>query len=275
MAVVVTEKHDSLTYTADTSIERKYQITGTTSETTAMLNLQRTAPLLYKTFVRGNCTVTPLSIDLNNPAICIWEGTVPYAPMGAATREPMAVGESLYAFETGGGTQHITQSLETVNSYGTGLVPNHKGAIGVTKGGVEGVDIIIPIFRWSETHIVAAAVVTPRYVGTLYALTGQTNNAVWRTFPAGDVLFEGASGSKRGEGDWEIRFSFAASPSKTDQTVGDIMGVVKAGWDYMWIRYKDTVQEVGGVKYATKIPEAVYVERVYESGNFAGLRIGN
>lgn len=35
----------------------------------------------------------------------------------------------------------------------------------------------------------------------------------WRAFAAGEVLFLGASGSKRGEEEWEITYRFAASPN--------------------------------------------------------------
>jgi hypothetical protein len=46
-------------------------------------------------------------------------------------------------WNTGGGTQHITQSLGTVGAWAApGLVPpNFRGGIGVTKDGIEGVDI--------------------------------------------------------------------------------------------------------------------------------------
>jgi hypothetical protein len=54
------------------------------------------------------------------------------------------------------------------------------------------------------------------------------------------VLFLGASGSQRGTEDWEITFSFAASPNATGLTVGDITGIEpKKGWEYLWVRYAD------------------------------------
>ena len=86
----------------------------------------------------------------------------------------------------------------------------------------------------------------------------------------GEVLFMGASGSKRGDDEWEITFRFAASPNVTNLTIGDITGVDKKGWEYLWVRYADAEDE----KVLVKQPTAVYVEKVYESGNFAGLGIG-
>ena len=89
---------------------------------------------------------------------------------------------------------------------------------------------------------------------------------------AGECLFLGASGSKRGEEDWEITFRFAASPNRTGITVGDITGIAKKGWEYLWVRYADA--EDAAAKALVKKPVAVYVEKVYEDGDFSGLGIG-
>jgi len=43
--------------------------------------------------------------------------------------------------------------------------------------------------------------------------------------------------------DWEIAFKFAASPNATDLTVGDITGIEKKGWEYLWVRYADAEDE--------------------------------
>ena len=43
----------------------------------------------------------------------LWEGKVRY---GAKQKDP-PTGESTFSFDTGGGTQHITQSKETVSSH--------------------------------------------------------------------------------------------------------------------------------------------------------------
>ena len=86
------------------------------------------------------------------------------------------------------------------------------------------------------------------------------------------VLFLGASGSKRGNGDWEITFNFAASPNQTNITVGDITVAQKLGWEYMWVRYADAEDTIA--KAIVKKPIAVYIERVYELGDFSNLGIG-
>ena len=182
--------------------------------------------------------------------------------------------DSRFTFDTGGGTQHITQSISTVNRYAPPgkTAPDFGGAIGVTHDNVEGVDITVPVYAFSETHYLADAVVTPAYRGTLFNLTGKVNSASFKGLAAGECLFLGASGSKRGADDWEISFKFAGSPNRTNINVGGITVSSKKGWEYMWVRYADS--EDAGANAIVKKPVAVYVEKVYEEGNFAGLGIG-
>jgi hypothetical protein len=114
--------------------------------------------------------------------------------------------------------------------------------------------------------------VTSFYKAALFALTGSVNNAAFRGFAAGEVLFLGASGSQRGQDDWEITFRFAASPNVTGLTVGSITNIDKRGWDYLWVRYAD--MEDTTAKALVKRPVAVYVEQVYPFADLSGLGIG-
>jgi len=105
-----------------------------------------------------------------------------------------------------------------------------------------------------------------------FSLTGKVNDAAFKGLAAGECLFLGASGSKRGEEDWEITFRFAASLNRTGISVGSITGIAKKGWEYLWVRYADV--EDAGSNTLVKQPVAAYVEQVYEYGNFAALGIG-
>ena len=127
----------------------------------------------------------------------------------------------------------------------------------------------VPVYTWSETHYLADAAVNK---AAYYALTGKTNNAGWNGYAAGEVLFLGASGSKRGDSDWEITFRFAASPNRANFSVGGITVASKKGWEYMWVRYQDS--DDAAAKMIIKKPVAVYIEKVYEEGSFASLGIG-
>jgi hypothetical protein len=157
------------------------------------------------------------------------------------------------------------------------VAPDFQGAIGVSADGVEGIDITIPVYHFAETHSKPNAQITGAYKGVLFNLTGKVNSDGFRGFAPGEVLFLGASGSKRGSGwggaeaDWEITYRFAASPNVTGLSIGPINGINKKGWEYLWVRYSD--QEDTAAKALVKRPIAAYVERVYHEGNFGALGI--
>ena len=183
---------------------------------------------------------------------------------------------SVFAFDTGGGTKHINQSLKTDGRY-PNTAPDFAGAIEVdNEGNVNGVDVTMPVLNFTETHTLNGSRVTTSYKKTLAALTGTVNKSGFRGFSAGEVLFLGASGTKRSKkssAPWEITYRFAVSPNQAGLQVGDIKVTRKYGWDYLWVRYADKVAEGG--KNIVKKPVGVYVEMVYPEGDFGNLGIGN
>ena len=278
MATAVLERFDSrATETgANASVELTYTIHGTADDAAALAALDEEAPSSYGALIRRRRTLEPVFIDEENPGDCVWTGTAEYVRPEKKPKVP-ETGESLFSFETGGGTQHITQSLETVGMYAAaGDAPDFKGAIGVTHDSVEGVDIVVPVYHFAETHYLADAVVTNEYKGKLFRLTGKVNDAAFKGLDAGECLFLGASGSQRGGEDWEVAFKFAGSENRTGLTVGDIMGIDKKGWEYLWVRYQDVTEDSPGLvaPMVVKQPVAAYVERVYDYGSFADLGIG-
>ncbi len=270
MPLTLTEKLDSRKWTTgdNASVEMVYILTGTSDDVTAKNLIASSTVGTYNGLVRQSIQIEPEWVDTTT-GDGQWVATVRYG-----VRPPTEVGESSFSFDTSGGTQHITQSLATVHRYGAPgtTAPDFGGAVGVTHDNVEGVDITVPVYSFSETHYLPSAVVTPAYKGTLFSLTGKVNNASFKGLAAGECLFLGASGSKRGAEDWEITYRFAGSPNRTGLVVGPITGISKKGWEYMWVRYADS--EDAAAKAIVKKPVAVYIERVYEEGNFALLGIG-
>jgi len=263
MSVIVEERFPSreTTESESPSIDLLYWIMGTNNDLVAKAQLAAYTPAIYDGLV-------PQSIHIEQIGNYLWDGSVRYG-----LRKPPETGESRFSFDTTGGMQHITQSRRTVNKYAAPgkTAGDFKGAIGVTTDAVEGVDITIPVYSFSETHYIATATVTPAYKSALYQLTGKTNDGAFREFAEGECLFMGAAGSKRGEEDWEISFNFAASPNVTDLSVGDIHNIQKKGWEYMWVRYADA--EDDAAKMLVKKPIAVYIEEVYKPSDFSGLLI--
>ena len=123
----------------------------------------------------------------------------------------------------------------------------------------------------------ASGNLTTSYVTSLYNLTGCVNtdqvdlnvDGVELTFDPGELLFMGASGRKRGKDDWEVTLHFAASQNRFNFAVGDITITSKLGWEYLWVRYEDRVDNAA--KKLVKVPVAAYVEQVYHESDLSGL----
>jgi hypothetical protein len=200
-----------------------------------------------------------------------WQLTISYSKDGAEDGDnPLKRSRS---FDTTGGTQHITQAYGETK-FGTNA-PDQQKAIGVDSNGVNGVDIVVPQLQWQESYDVPNAFVTDAYIRGVSGVTGTTNNATFRGFEAGEVLFVGCSGSQewddqKGRGPWSLSFRFVASKNVTGETIGDISGVSKKGHEYLWVRYEDAVSS----NVLLKKPKAVYVNKVYRESNFSTLGIG-
>jgi hypothetical protein len=158
-------------------------------------------------------------------------------------------------------------------------IPDHRQHINVDGDSVEGVDIYVPKFEFQETHYFTHAQFNPTYRRNLFNLQAKTNNAAFRGFEAGEVLFLGFTATLKGLTHWEVTFKFAASPNQKNletKLPGTLVGVVppdgvvKKGWQYLWIRY---LTKQDGKVFLPK-PQYLYIERVYEEANFAGLGIG-
>lgn len=260
MPITIDEKFDSreATISEDPSTELLYVVQGTDDDALVKSLVFATSPAIYAGLVRESYSVKPLGGG-------VWECAVQYSEIES---------DSQFTFDTGGGTQHIAQSLQTVGGYAAAgeVAPDFQGAIGVNDDQVQGTDITVPVYNFTETHYIDDSLVTGGYKATLFSLTGRVNNAGFKGFAAGEVLFLGASGAKRGFDDWEITFRFAASPNVSGLSLGSINGINKEGWQYLWVRFSD--DEDASSSTLIKKPIAAYVEQVYEYGNFAGLGIG-
>jgi hypothetical protein len=226
-----------------------------------------------------------------------WKVTINYEKIGADDATQTTPLKRARSFDTSGGTQHITNALQVKNSLGTvtdtgervygpsGLDDGAtmKGAINVDDNSVNGVDIVVPSFQFQESYDVPLSVLNDAYIRKLGELTGTVNNAEFRGFKAGEVLFVGASGAhewdaQRGDGPGVITFKFIASPSAGDGKtllplkVGEINNIAKGGHEYLWVKYA-TVADTSK-NQLTRQPIAVYVNRVYPDGDFSQLKIG-
>jgi hypothetical protein len=237
----------------------RYNIFGTNNALTADTALIETAPrYILGTLKRGASYVTKTAHNG-------FEGVLEY------TRQESSF---TFAFDTSGGTQHVTQSYQTLGSYAAQgySAPNHNGAIGVQNGDVTGCDIIAPQlnFSMSKTN---KGVIDMTFIKLLANMTGKINSVSFLSFAAGEILFEGASGSQDSiepeNETFSVSYKFKASPNATNLTVGNIQVDFKRGWDYFWVQYIE--KEDTNSKTTRKLPFAAYVEAVYQETDLNAL----
>lgn len=196
-------------------------------------------------------------------------------------------------FDTSGGTEHVTQTVQfngggttqVVGSF-TGITgqighakpgrdadkPDLKGAINVEGDQVKGVDKVVPVFNFAETWVFPSRLLVTSYVATLYELTGTVNQRPWRVFQGGEVLFLGASAEiNRNSAAASVTFKFSARPNAANFKVGDIDVTGKMGWEQMSVMYETSA----GPATIIRRPQFVFINTVYDAKDFTRLQLGN
>ena len=252
--------------------ELLYSITGSDDDAAVITAIQAAAPATF-----GGLTRDTITIDQVGPKT--WMAKVGYTTSSYA----IGVTEHKFAFQIGGGTQHVTQSIATIYKAGAGgaPAPNFKGALNVEiKNGqtnVRGVDIAAPKGEFSELHCLANATVTAAYQRGLMRLCGKYNVAAFRGYAIGEVQFIGAEGDKGDDGYWRITFKFQVSENRSSVkfNAGDAdeinLGAVQ-GWDYIWCLYEESADDAANCMISK--PTAAYREKVLHAGAFSALGIG-
>jgi len=220
----------------------------------------------------------------------LWKVTIAYEKIGADDSSQTAPLKRARSFDTTGGTRHITNALDYDNGdrgqrkYGPGGLDDAAdfyGAINCDDNGVNGVDIVVPSLTWTESHDVPSNYVTSGYIRNIAYLTGSVNQAPFRQFEAGEVLFVGASGShewddQKGYGPWSLSFKFVANPNVGTTLpvakIGDIGNIRAYGHEVVWVRYATSSDATKN--QLVRLPVAVYVNRVYPNGDFSKLGLG-
>ena len=179
--------------------------------------------------------------------------------------------QSVFSFDTGGGSEHVTQSKNTTSYAPTGATaPDYHGAIGYDGERINGVDIMFPAFSFQMTEYLSTSDFS---IGTLATLTNKVNSVLFQGFDPGQVMFMGAQGQVRGPNSlWEIIFKFSVKMNTDSLTVGSIGPITKNGWDYLWIRYADKIDTTANMR--VRRPIAAYVEQVYDYSDLNDLFTG-
>lgn len=230
---------------------------------------------------------------------------------GGVTPWPHIPYEENETWSTEGGTAHITECVwgsDGQGGYQAGETVKQvdandpgpstfNGKIGFNGETSEGVDVVRPTFQFTLQKKVSDAdlnYIDPNgdgysYKQRLVLLTGTVNNAVFRGWSAGCVLFEGCSSSSSAEYHDEDKVSDGAGgfviPPRVIHTITfkfkcnltrnalPVAGttVKKEGFQYMWVYSKKLDDSVTGV--TLEYPQTIVVNDVYEKTNFALLEL--
>lgn len=245
-----------------------YVIRGTQSEATALTTAEATRPA--STTV-GVFTLYPVKLDLRRVGFEIWHATYTYSPY-----EQVTVGDIEESFDTDGGTIHITQALSHLGDFAPpgDTANNYGGLINVTNDSVEGIDIEVPGFAFELRGTLAAASITNAYKLQLAELTKTVNIASWKGFPAGTVMFKGASGGlKKSQSEGNITYKFTVESIDAAHT--DANGIAlpnRNGWDLIWYRATEVID--GTTNDVVRRSVSAHIDRVYYYSDFTLIGLG-
>ena len=207
-----------------------------------------------------------------------YEHVVTYVERKAKESEDQPdTGQSEFSFSIQGQATRINAGFEH-HSYSGGngtkddadIVNRYGGAINVDRDGKpQGVDIVVPMASYQETHYVAS--ITQSWFRGVGGIVGRTNKDKFRAWNPREMLLTSVSGSQRGSEDWALTFEWSVDEHETGLEIAQIQNVEKEAHDYLWVDYR--IQPVNGKSALTA--RAVFVHRVYKPKSYGPLGIGS
>lgn len=215
-----------------------------------------------------------------------WRGVAQYGMLEiTGVREsPLAAGEAEFSLDTTGGTKKVVQYLDQPRSFAPSgkTAPDFKGLINVTKDGVDGVEIGDGVDKITITRVFERSQVPVDYFDRGRRLRYHVNNAYVTlnidgyafNFAPGELLFLGWNCSySRASKAWRISYYFAGNANESGLKAGDIDGIDKLGWEYIWFATVEETDDTAVPKRKIKKPIAAYVGPVYGYGDLNQLAI--
>lgn len=229
---------------------------------------EETVPLLGKILKRKRVNLTPESND-------VWIAEVPYSsattPNGQQ-EQPQTGDVSLPTFDFGVETAKVTHSVKTVKRYAPPgkTATDHKGAIGVSNGHVEGCDVLAPTANIALSIYPPTDTVTKDWIRQLNALSGKVNEKACMGFEPGELLFLGATGAPRPGGeDYEFQLKMSFKEKEKNFKIGDIDVDEKEGHHYVWTEYGPEIDLLANTTATVAV--AAHVEQVFYTADFSFL----
>lgn len=257
---------------ADKSAELPYLVEDATGSSDARSTALAAAPTTFNGKVRQ---------DARAEEVAGTDGTYLVDVLYGVTSGTSAdTGSEQDSFEIAITPTQVFTSRETISAHAPfdpwgPQIPDFQGAINVDSDGrVNGV-------QWppataqviTRTRVVASSSVTETYYRAMSALVGHVNSNTYLGFDPGELLFLGASGTRRAidaSEPWIITWKFGVSLNESNLTLGSQITIPsKNGWHYAWVYYRE--REDSDAKMLIPRPVAAYVERIAIESSFTGL----
>lgn len=280
MAITLTEKLFSreTTLSGSTYTYRQlYRVDGTNSPQEAVASLGGvTQPLVIGT---RKLYIADIKASLLSYQEEVCDGEITWTSRGRIAYDS-TVQTEFVTLEMSGQTTHITHvdaagdATHYYDDLGTGIGQNGDGTL-------DGVDVLEPTESLQIQIYLAPATVNSAWRSALRAYYMHVNNATWKGYGAGNLLFTGVSYGEQRDSLMSVTFRFLARPSATltPTLVGNTGGnpnpptITKRGWDYYWIARGagfdfSPGNSISDVKAGVK---SAHLARVYPDANFANI----
>lgn len=234
--------------------------------TNAYKNGAKSIPFTGLPATDGSLPLNSLDIDLEEDSSNIWVADADYSITQSKT--PAETGDEEISFDISPLSTKITHSLGNISRVAaTGTAPDFKGGIGWDGEKFTGTEKMVEAFSFTIIkYVPAATALSNAYIQGLRSAAFHFNNAIFRGFSLGELLYVGASGSQRNDDDFAVSHKFMAGLNVTDLSVGPVNGINKKAWEYLWALYESI--EDTSANFVTDIPQSVYVEGIYEGASF-------
>lgn len=236
-------------------------VRGTDSETTARTTALTLCPASWDGKIFR-------SIHLERLAKYKWLAKAAYDD----DEEQLDVGEWRFSFDTAGGNCKKTVALAERRYPAT--APDRQCAVNVQDGKVQGTDWPVGTLKFTLTYRVPRATITLAWVRAVAALVGRTNTSTFYGFAARELLFLGAKGQQGSKTDPQCDFDFLAGEHLINLNIGGIVVALKEAHEYLWSSFRDMIETGGDEPALIQEPDAIYVNKMAQEGNFSALSIG-
>ena len=178
------------------------------------------------------------------------------------------------------GTVHITHVRKDTHQKNYPTAADQGTVIGWNGKAIDGVDIYAfqgtyNIYNWRNQNAITSA-----YLNALYKLHSKVNDAHWKMFKRGEVLYLGPRVPKVGVGTEkvEITHQFVIAPNESNVDIDLADGTTETfdvrGHEYLWFKEQSKVDTADEKKYKNLIKSA-HLAKVYEEGDFGDLGLGS